>query len=281
MANVNGGLAPQNQTEVKKTNVKGILANVNLQKKFDDILGKKAQGFMASIANISTDKLRDVEPMSVINCALIAATLDLPIDPNLGHAWLVPFRDKGVKKAQFQMAAKGYIQLAQRSGQYKKINKGKVYKNQFKSWNPFTEDLEADFSIRGEGEVIGYFAYFELINGFTKTVFWYKEEIIAHAKKYSKSFSNGPWQTEFDKMAEKTVIKAMIKEYGPLSIEMQQAIVTDQATPTKEVDLNNLTNDLQYPDGNEAIDTEFTEVNNSENQEVNQDEFKDTPFEAN
>lgn len=273
MANVNGGLVSQNQNKQQPIGVKNILANLNMKKRFEDILGKKAQGFIASIVNISTEKLKDVEPYSVVSSAMIAATLDLPIDPNLGHAWIVPFKDHGVKKAQFQMAAKGFVQLAQRSGQYKKINKGEVYENQFKSWNPYTEELVADFSVRGEGKIIGYFSYFELLNGFTKTVFWYKEEVTEHAKRYSKSFGNGPWQTNFDAMAEKTVIKYMLKEYGPLSIEMQTAIMADQAVVKNEVANGaDISGSFEYPDNPENVqDVEFTESESKE--------YEGTPFE--
>lgn len=258
-----GGVMMTNEINTRVT-VKSLLSNVNYKKRFEEILGDRASGFMSSIINLAnSEDLRDADPQSVVACAVVAATLDLPIDKNLGHAWIVPFKSKGVKKAQFQMSAKGFVQLAQRSGQYTRLSKGKVYENQFKSWNPFTEVLDADFSVRGEGQVIGYFGYFKLLNGFEKTTFWYRDDVEKHARKYSKTFNNGPWQTEFDQMAEKTVIKFILKDYGPLSIQMQQAMITDQAVISEGiVDTRDIEGSIEYPDNpnNDATITPESEA---------------------
>jgi recombination protein RecT len=169
--------------------------------------------------------LKNADPISVYNAALMAATLDLPINQNLGFAWIVPYG----KAAQFQLGVKGLVQLAQRSGQYLNINVIEVYENQFESFNTLTENLNAKFDLPGEGKIIGYAAYFKLINGFEKTCFWTTEKVIQHGKRYSKSFNNGPWKTDFDAMAKKTVLKSTLSKWGILSIEMQTAVKIDQS----------------------------------------------------
>lgn len=282
MANVNGGLTQQNnQVQHKQPTpidtIRGLLAQPKIKEKFENMLGKKSAGFMASIINVySSGSLKDKDPMSVVSAAAIAATLDLPIDPNLGHAWIVPYG----KKAQFQMATRGYVQLAQRSSQYKRINTVIVYENQFKSWNALTEELDADFTIDGTGNVVGYAAYFKLVNGFEKLVYWSKEKVTQHAKRYSKSFNNGPWQTNFDAMAEKTVLKVALKNWGVLSIEMQTAITADQAV-IKDGILkgDDVSDSVEYPDNPESkdvVDVDFKEDNPAE---TKQDDFSGTPFE--
>lgn len=288
MANVNEGLTNKsNQISHKQPTpidkIRGLLSQPNIKGKFEDMLGKKSAGFIASIINVySNNNLREKDPLSVISAAAIAATLDLPIDPNLGHAWIVPYG----KKAQFQMATRGYVQLAQRSSQYKRINTVVVYKNQFKSWNSLTEELEADFTIEGEGDVIGYAAYFKLINGFEKLVYWSKEKVTKHAKRYSKTFNNGPWQTNFDEMALKTVLKTALKNWGVLSIEMQTALTADQAIVKEGVlsgeDISSNVEYVDNPESNinsETHDVDFKEVKNgSENKETEKDIYEGTPF---
>ena len=134
------------------------------------------------------------------------------------------------------MGYKGLIQLAQRSGQVTRLNAGEIYESQYKGFNPLTEDLEVDMTaIPKENEkVVGYFAFMRLANGFEKTVFWTKERVQAHGKKYSQSYSSkySPWQSDFDAMARKTVLKHMLSTYAPLSTELQDAIVADNEDST-------------------------------------------------
>ena len=162
-----------------------------------------------------------------MTAAMKAAVLNLPIEPSLGYAYIVPYKNQ----AQFQIGYKGLIQLAQRSGQVTRLNAGEVYESQYKGFNPLTEDLELDmYAAPKENEkVVGYFAFMRLANGFEKTVFWTKERVQAHGKKYSQSFSSkySPWQSDFDAMARKTVLKHMLSTYAPLSTELQEAIVAD------------------------------------------------------
>lgn len=254
-------IVTQNKSTSKAVEVKNILANVNVQERFKEILGKKATGFMASLINISTSKLKGIEPYSVVSSAMIAATLDLPIDPNLGFAWIVPYG----RKAQFQMGYKGFVQLALRTGQYKNINVIEIHKGQLKSYNPLTEELELDFENKESNEIIGYAAYFKLINGFEKTIYWSKEKVTMHGKRFSKTFKNGPWKTDFDAMAKKTLLKNTLSKWGILSIDMQTAIQADQAVVKKgvldgeDVDIN-----LDYIDNPDDVqDVEFEETEKS------------------
>lgn len=212
---------------IQETGIKSMIQSPQVMKRLEEILGKRASTFATSVVQICNQNtmLRNAEPTSVLNAAMVSATLDLPLNNQLGFSWIVPYG----KDAQFQIGWKGLVQLAQRTGQYLRINVVPVYENQFKSWNSLTEDLEADFLADGAGRVVGYCAYFKMLNGFEKTVYWSIEKVTTHGKKYSKSFSSGPWKTEFDKMAMKTVLKHTLSNWGFLSIEMQQAIRVDQA----------------------------------------------------
>lgn len=240
------------QTPAKVVTVRGIFEGDTAKKKFQEILGQKAPGFITSVLQlVSSDKnLSAVDPMSVYYAAATAATLDLPVNQNLAFSWIIPYQGK----AQFQLGYKGFIQLALRTGQYLRINTIPVYQNQFKAWNYLTEELEADFSVDGEGEVVGYCSYFKLLNGFEKTSFWSKKKVTAHAQRFSKAFNNGPWKTDFDTMACKTVLKNMLAKYGILSIELQKALVVDQG-----VIRDDEATVVDYPDNEEANGQEKAE----------------------
>lgn len=207
--------------------IKSLLAQEGIQNRFKEILGQKAPGFVSSILNVvnGNTMFKNVDPNSVILSAAVAATLDLPINPNLGFAYIIPYKDK----AQFQMGYKGYIQLAMRTGQYKNINAIEVRSGQLVAFDTLREDFQFDFTKTG-GEVIGYVAYFKLLNGFEKTVYWNVGQIIEHAKRYSKSYGkqSSPWTTNFPEMAMKTLLKHVLSKYGILSIDMQKAIAVDQ-----------------------------------------------------
>ena len=230
-----------------QVSVKDFFLRDDVKKKFQELLGQKSVGFITSVMQVVNNNklLQSASPASIYNAAAMAATLDLPINQNLGLAWIVPYGNQ----AQFQLGWKGYVTLAHRSGQYKSIGVVDVYENQFKSFNRLTEELEADFTIQGEGNIVGYAAYFKLINGFEKTSFWTIEEVKRHGKKFSKTFNqaNGVWGSSFDAMAKKTVLKNTLAKWGILSIEMQNAVIADQAI-INDVD----TLDVEYVDGGEA-----------------------------
>lgn len=305
MANVNGGLVAnkgnnQPQTQPIVT-VKGLLCNVDYKKRFEEILGKKAQGFMSSVINVAkSSSLIDCEPTSIVSAAVVAATLDLPIDPNLGFAYIVPYNDnkKKIKVAQFQMGYKGFIQLAQRSGQYKTINATEVYEHEIKRVNRLTGEIEFNENPESSTKVVGYVGYFRLINGFEKALYMTREQLETHGKKYSQSYKSKQdwvvksslWTTDFDSMATKTVIKLLISKYGPLSIEMQKAVAADQAyvkedvlKPNSEIDGSNMEYIDNSDDGN-VVDAEYQETSNKEENQKEttaneqKDMFEDTPF---
>ena len=170
--------------EVKKGNtLAGLLERVDVKKRFSNILGTRAAGFMSSIISCSNNnqQLKIADPMTVISAAAMAATLDLPINPALGFAHIVPYGNKkdGVVKAQFQMGWKGFVQLAQRSRQYQTINADVVYEGELKSHNKLTGEIVYDVDGKKSERVIGYFAYFRLINGFEKALFTKTEAVIS------------------------------------------------------------------------------------------------------
>lgn len=239
--------------QAQGTTMKGLLASPAVMKRFEEVLGNRANQFTASILGLynSEKMLQKAEPMSVISSAMIAATLDLPVDKNLGYAWIVPYGGK----AQFQMGYKGYIQLALRTGQYRNINVIEIYEGELIKWDRLTEEIDLDFEAKQSDKVIGYTGYFELINGFRKTVYWSKEDIEKHKKRFSKS--DFGWKKDWDAMAKKTVIRNLLNKWGILSIDMQKSVVSDNKVGSSDMD------HLGEADDN-IIDAEYTETDDSE-----------------
>lgn len=222
-----------NKQELARISVKQQLQSPSIKRKFEDVLGKKAPQFISSLINVvnSNTELKEVDQNSVIAAALVAAALDLPINQNFGYMYLVPYKGK----AQPQMGYKGYIQLAQRSGQYLHLNAISVYEDEFEGWNPLTEELkyEPNFHDRNKDEKpVGYVGYFKLQNGFEKTVYWTREQIDQHRQKFSKMSGKqkptGVWATDFDAMALKTVLRNLIGKWGPMTVDMQTAYNADE-----------------------------------------------------
>ncbi|RIZ58482.1 hypothetical protein CHH45_11375 [Paraclostridium bifermentans] len=277
----------QTQNNTKVAGIKQLLDRDVYKKRINEIMGKKAAPFMASIVNVSNlPSLKDSDPNSIISSAIVAATLDLPIDQNLGFAYIVPYNTKEGKKAQFQMGYRGYIQLAMRTGQYKTINAIEIYKGEIKRVNRLTGEMEFndDEDLIDRDTIVGYMAYFKLLNGFEKTLYMTKEEMERHAKKYSQSYSSQKkwvvdsslWSTDFDGMAIKTVIKRLLSKYGILSVEMQNAITNDQAVMNNEGNPEYVDNEVKEEIAQNAnkktidipqenvVDTTFKEVDNVE-----------------
>ena len=218
----------------------GMLANVNVKKRFEDMLGAKAAGFTSSILTVvnGNHALQSCDPKTILSAANIAATLDLPINPNLGFAALVPYKTKidgkFVDVCQFQMMQKGFVQLAMRTGQYKVINASEVYEGELVSRNRITGEMTFDFNARTSEKIIGYCSYMKMVNGYEKYFYMTVEEIEKHAKKYSKTYQKGygKWKDDFHAMAMKTVIKLLISKWGIMSIDMvqmQTALQADQS----------------------------------------------------
>ena len=251
-------IAPQKT----KLTVQNLFAKEDVRARFTEMLGKKAQGFITSVLQItnSNELLKNADPLSIYNAAATAATLDLPLNNNLGFAYIIPYKQKKdgnlVDVAQFQLGYKGFIQLAQRSGQFQTISASPIYEGQLVEQNPLT-GFVFDFTKKTSDKVIGYASYFKLINGFEKTLFMSVEEMNKHGVRFSKTFAKGfgLWKDDFDSMALKTVLKLLLSKFAPLSIEMQRAVISDQAI------INDVeTQDVTYVDNEPAkIDTQWTQ----------------------
>ena len=265
--------------ELKKSNViaqkeaktvKGMLETPAFKKKFEEMLGKKAAGFISSIIAVtnSNNYLMQANPSTVIGAAAQAAMLDLPINQSLGFAYIVPYKGE----AQFQLGYKGYIQLAQRSGQYVDIGAKTVYEGELEYENRLLDKFR--FGERTSDKVIGYLAYFRLTNGFEKMLYMTLDEMQAHAKKYSKNYKGGnaKWGiADFDVMAEKTVLKRLLSKYGPLSIEsvqMSQALANDGGV----ISMNN-DGDFDVNFSGETIDAETETEESTDKPAENHDTY--------
>lgn len=237
-----------------------------LRKRFDELLGKRAPQFMSSIVSmVNADKNMQQafyeSPMTVIQSALKAATFDLPIDPGLGYAYIVPFKnykkDLGTKKmeASFILGWKGMHQLALRTGAYKTINVVDIREGELKSYNRLTEEVDIDF-IEDENErekktVIGYVGYYRLVNGAEKTIYMSVKAIENHERKHRKGEYQGKgWRDDWDAMARKTVYRILIGKWGVMSIDYQTA---DEGKQLADV----MAEDAQAEN---VIDAEFSDI---------------------
>lgn len=255
---VNNSLARQDQS--MKLSV--YLQNDAVKKQINQVVGgKNGTRFISSIVSAvqSTPALQECTSPSIVNAALLGEALNLSPSPQLGQFYMVPFdnKKKGCKEAQFQLGYKGYIQLAKRSGVYKKINVLSIKAGELISYNPLEEELEInlieDDYVRENTPTIGYYAMFEEINGYRHSIYWSKQRMLAHAEKYSFAFyKNGGakslelleegkipekdmwkyssfWFKDFDAMAHKTMLRQLISKWGTMSIDLQNAIDKDMA----------------------------------------------------
>ncbi len=222
--------------EVAINEFKGLLNSQTIKAQVKKSLGDNAGAFLSSMIDLYSGdtNLQKCSAQEVVAECVKAAALKLPIVKSLGFAYVVPYKNKPT----FTIGYKGLIQLAQRTGQYKCINADSVYEGELKGFNK----LSGEIDLTGEkisNEVIGYFAYIRLVSGFEKVLYMTKEDVKKWAENYSPSYNSkySPWQTEFDKMAQKTVLRRLIGTYGSMSIEMSQAIEQDDKgiTPKQEI----------------------------------------------
>ncbi|EMF0522926.1 recombinase RecT [Enterococcus hirae] len=274
--------------DASKLGFKTLMSTPAMKKKFTDILHEKSDAFMGSLLTLvgGDDYLSKAEPMTIIASALKAATMDLPIDKNLGYAYIVPFNRKEKvgkdwithNEAQFILGYKGYIQLAQRSGQYKALNAIEIYEGQLIEWNPLTEEFQFDYNAKQSDRVIGYVGFFELLNGFKKTVYWTKQEVEAHRIKHVKGFDKtkltGAWKENYDAMAIKTVLRNMLAKWGILSVEMQNAVTSDERVFRFDEN-NDLVEEVTLNDA-EPIEPERKEAEKVEDVSSAFDEYEET-----
>lgn len=267
----------------QKRELSTMLSNDDVKKRIADILGDRASTFTTSIMQIvkSNDKLAEAEPNSILGAAMTAATLDLPLNNNIGFAYIIPFNERQkngtfIQKAQFQLGYKGFIQLAQRSGQFKTLNVTEVKEGEIAFFDRMTGDIDfqwlQDTKERNKRKTIGYVAYFRLLNSFEKTMYMTIEELNIHAKKFSKTFKGGfgLWKDDFDSMAKKTVLKLLLSKYAPLSVDMRTAVITDQASFNSVEDLE----DVSYIDNTpEKVDPDAERIANFIKECDNQDDL--------
>lgn len=225
-----------------------LISKEGYQKRFNELLGRRAPQFIASLVTMINDEPNMMEafhdnPISIIKAALRAAAYDLPIDPALGQAYIVPFRNKGKMEATFIIGYKGLYQLAVRTGVYKKINVVDVRDGELLNYDRLTEEAEFrwmdDEEERQKTPIAGYCAYFELTNGMRKCIYRTTQQINCHEKKFRKGKGDYPskgWRDNWEAMASKTVLRELLGKWGLLSINYQTAdpatlkIASDLAT---------------------------------------------------
>lgn len=269
-------MAVQNTLQQKpaqqKLSMAAYMSNAAVKNQINAVVGKHSEGFITSIVSAvqTNPALQECTKQSILSAALLGEGLKLSPSPQLGHYYLVPFKNNKIKdqnglpitEAQFQLGYKGYLQLAIRSGQYKKINVLAIKQGELVRYDPMDETIEVniidDELAREQAPTVGYYAMFEYTNGFRKALYWSKQKMLSHADRYSKAFSlnavdgkypkvsyadfeagkyppqdawkySSFWYTDFDGMAIKTMIRQLISKWGIMSVEMQQAYEADMA----------------------------------------------------
>lgn len=264
----------QNQTQ--NQGLSAYLTNDAVRKRINDVVGgKDEQRFISSIVSAvnANETLKKCTPQSIFSAALLGESLKLSPSPQLGQYYLVPFNSKEGKNAQFQLGYKGYIQLAIRSGQYKKLNVLAIKEGELVRFDPLTEEIEVnlieDEEVREETKTTGYYAMFEYTNGFRKAIYWSRSKMEAHAKKYSKSYSQSSsvWQTNFDAMAYKTMLRQLISKWGIMSIDMVSALDADMAV-INEDGTKNYVDNASYTESNKEDVVEVKEVKVEQETEI-------------
>lgn len=297
---VNNSLVKQNQ----KQTFSAFLATDAMKKKINEMVGgKEGQQFVTAIISaVSTNpQLAECDNASIVSAALLGQALKLSPSPQLGQYYMVPFNDnkRGCKVAQFQLGYKGYIQLAIRSGQYKKINVVAIKEGELINYDPLNEEIKVnlieDDSIRENTKTIGYYAMFEDLRGFRKTMYWSREKMEAHALKYSMGYRAKKgytfWEKDFDGMAYKTMLRQLISKWGVMSIEnnydiqMQKALESDMAVVKEDGtydyidnnDIDDMKENIPETFENENLDKKETKATNytAQNENINTNDFQE------
>lgn len=274
----NTQITKQEQAKLNNGNIVPFLTHPSIQKSVSNMIGEeKTTRFVSSVISaVQTNKqLAECTNSSILSAALLGESLELPPSPQLGFFYFVPYKNKGVSECQFQLGWRGMIQLAERSGQYRKIVASEVKEGELVEYNPITEEFSlspiADYEKRQKAKVIGYYAMFELNNGFRKELYWSKEKMESHAKQYSMGYRNDLqkgtkytfWSKSFDDMAKKTMLRQLISKWGIMSIQMQKAYQGDQAVVREDGSFDYVDNQ-ESPE--EIIDSVATEVSENQNQ---------------
>ena len=273
-----------------KTGMAAYLTQDAVKKQINSVVGgKNGTRFISSIVSAvqTTPALQECTNPSILSAALLGEALNLSPSPQLGQFYMVPFdnKKKGCKEAQFQLGYKGYIQLAERSGYYKKLNVLAIKEGELIRYDPLNEEIEVeliDDDVIREEPAMGYYAMFEYENGFRKTMYWSKKKMLAHAEKYSQAFKrNGGakslelleqgkipekelwkyssfWFKDFDGMAMKTMLRQLISKWGIMSIDLRNAIDKDMAVIHEDGTTEYVDN--QQEQDNVVADQELQEV---------------------
>ena len=237
MAVQNSLVAKQNQ----RLGITAYLTNDAVKNQINQVIGgKDGTKFISAVVSAVNNNpaLQECTNQSILSAALLGQSLNLSPSPQLGQYYMVPFNDKNKGKvAQFQLGYKGYIQLAIRSGQYKKLNVLAIKEGELIRFDPLNEEIEVklidDEEAREQAETVGYYAMFEYTNGFKKAMYWSRKKMEAHALKYSKGYAAKKgftfWEKDFDGMAYKTMLRQLISKWGIMSIDMMSAMDADMA----------------------------------------------------
>lgn len=281
------------KTEQKKMGIASFLAQEAIKANVESVVGAKdSQRFISSVVSAvqTNPTLSECTNSSILSAALLGHSLNLPQSPQIGMFYMVPFKNKkkvkdsngrevtmDVTEATFQLSYRGMLQLAMRSGQYKAMNVTDIREGELVAYNPIEDTYEfkpeTDYTKRSSLKIVGYYAFFEMINGFKKGIYWTIEQLEAHAKKYSASYRNGwsssIWKSDFDAMAKKTLLRQLISKWGIMSVEMEKAYVGDQAVIREDGTPDYIDNIADEPE--KAVDVfanveakEITEENNAE-----------------
>lgn len=282
--------------QTQKQTFSAFLATDAMKRKINEMVGgEKGQQFVTSIISaVSTNpQLAECDNASIVSAALLGQALNLSPSPQLGQYYMVPFNDnkRGCKVAQFQLGYKGYIQLAIRSGQYKKLNVLAIKQGELKEYNPLDEEIKVELidneEEREKTETIGYYAMFEYLNGFRKTLYWSKAKMEAHALKYSMGYRAKKgytfWEKDFDGMAYKTMLRQLISKWGIMSIDltMQKALEADMAVINDNGTYDYVDNRNEDLEENVVVENtvvENTEETNIENNMEDNTEDNSTDF---
>lgn len=273
--------------KTQKQTFSAFLSTDAMKKKINEMVGgEKGQQFITAIISaVSTNpQLAECDHSTILSAALVGQALNLSPSPQLGQYYMVPFNDnkRGCKVAQFQIGYKGYIQLAIRSGYYKKLNVLAIKEGELVKYDALNEDIEVklieDEEEREKAPTIGYYAMFEYLNGFRKTLYWTKKHMEAHAEKYSMGYKAHKgytfWEKDFDGMAYKTMLRQLISKWGIMSVDMQKAIESDMAEIKEDGTYEYVDNEFEVTESiqEETQQEQQAVTENTEDNSTNEDD---------
>lgn len=271
----------------QKTGITTYLSNEAVKKNIMSVIGEKGtQKFISSVVSAvqANPALAECSNSSILSAALLGESLNLTPSPQMGQFYLVPYQDKERgSQAQFQIGYKGYIQLAVRSGQYRKIVASEVKDGEIVSYNPITEEFTLkpilDMKTRESLPTVGYYAMFELTNGFRKELYWSREQMESHARRYSRGYARDLqnhtaytfWSKDFSGMAKKTLLRQLISKWGIMSIEMEKGFAGDMGVINEDGTVDYIDNKVTAEDVIESHQDEVAENANTVDIEVEGD----------